>query len=618
MKATGTRIHPRRQTAKTDQPGIKTMAPKERRDAGISVARSSSTRGIEEVNVLNVEFKSVAAREAFRQPGATVITAVDRFADIFASSDDTIEAIQKRDDVVWLEYATTVEVPPPPTFQKAPGGRQVADAIVRGGISGLTGRGVIVAVVDTGIDFRNPDFISYDADGRPTSRLLYLWDTTSNDFDSQKLGTRAPFSYPNGASIGTLYTRDQLTAELRADSKRIPPTDLNGHGTACAGIAAGSGNNDKGPNGLNRRETVGVAPEADIIGIRFDQGDDNDGLENSYLLNAAVDWLNRVAGSRPLVASCSFGGHRGGHDGQLIVERELDARFPLSKPSRAIVVAAGNEGAENFHAEVDFSDKTNAKLVTWMAKTPSNLRIYFNSDDDQIGFAPAGDTRLAMVGGGINPFTKQLSATLKIPVGEGGVWLFTDSGKPTHAHLYLAGNAAFSQDVVSHSTLVGNPGTASNPITVASYDWNDSFDYQGARFALLDVCQGKELSIGALSCYSSPGYARNGRIKPEITSPGEWFVASYAKTLDGTGVGKWRVDTTGNYVAMNGTSSATPYTAGIIALMLEKKPTLTMGEIRQLLTTNSTRDRFTGDVPNPRWGYGKLDIVAVRKILAGL
>jgi subtilase family serine protease len=69
---------------------------------------------------------------------------------------------------------------------------------------------------------------------------------------------------------------------------------------------------------------------------------------------------------------------------------------------------------------------------------------------------------------------------------------------------------------------------------------------------------------------------------------------------------------------MNGTSSATPYTAGIVALMFEKKPTLTLGEVRALLTKNASSDPFTGIPPEPVWGSGKLDMKAVDRIFAAI
>jgi subtilisin family serine protease len=65
----------------------------------------------------------------------------------------------------------------------------------------------------------------------------------------------------------------------------------------------------------------------------------------------------------------------------------------------------------------------------------------------------------------------------------------------------------------------------------------------------------------------------------------------------------------------NGTSAATPYTAGVVALMFQKKPALTLGQIRELLKNNASHDGFTATLPNPSWGYGKLDLAAVKRIL---
>jgi subtilisin family serine protease len=207
-----------------------------------------------------------------------------------------------------------------------------------------------------------------------------------------------------------------------------------------------------------------------------------------------------------------------------------------------------------------------------------------------------------------------------VKAGEGGLWLYNDSGKQNTVHIYM-NDATFASDVVGYNTLVGTPGTARNVLTIGSYDWNDMFDMSAGRYSFRDTCGFKQpLAIGSLSCYSSPGYSRNGTIKPEIVAPGEWFTASYAKALNGSGVGTdWIVDRSGKFVAMNGTSAATPYTAGIIALIFQKRPTLTFGEIRRLLTTNASKDDLvTGPVPNPNWGYGKLDYAAAERIIGEL
>ncbi len=101
-------------------------------------------------------------------------------------------------------------------------------------------------------------------------------------------------------------------------------------------------------------------------------------------------------------------------------------------------------------------------------------------------------------------------------------------------------------------------------------------------------------------------------------APGEWYTTSFARLLDGKGseIGKFfPVDASGNYVGFNGTSAAAPYATGIIALMMEKKATITIGEIKNLLKRYATADAYTGSVPNPKWGYGKLDLAAVKSIL---
>jgi subtilisin family serine protease len=65
----------------------------------------------------------------------------------------------------------------------------------------------------------------------------------------------------------------------------------------------------------------------------------------------------------------------------------------------------------------------------------------------------------------------------------------------------------------------------------------------------------------------------------------------------------------------NGTSAATPYVAGVIALVFQKQPKMTLAQVRELLKNNASQDSFTSAVPNPAWGYGKLDLNAVRKLL---
>lgn len=612
------------------KPSVAQAGLAERR--GISTARVPRGDDSVSYSVVNVEFDAAAARrtqfpDAGRRSGLRgvhVLTTHERFADLFVAGDEAYDALLRLKGVVRVEGIGSAEIPPPETELLAVESRATPDDIVRGGRGGMTGKQVIVAVVDTGIDFRHPDFITYDSAGRPTSRLLYLWDSTTPYRRGR--GSPAPFAYPNGVSIGTLYNREQLTAELRANTQTVPATDVNGHGTACAGIAAGNGNGDKASGGLKRDSVVGVAPDADIIGVRIGTA----GLENSYLLSAACGWLDKVAGRTPLVVSGSFGGHSGGHDGQTVRERELDTRFPLNKAGRALVLAAGNEGRDRIHAEATFGGRDSRKLIEWEATPGAYMSIYFDSADAADIVIESADGRAPEYGWDLNPFTKQASAHYEVAGGKGGVWLSTKSGKQVKAHLYFLDRRAgvFSNTSTTYNTLVGAPGTAAHAITVGSYDWNDNFHSGGAMTTLLAPPSCRRgagplpLEIGGLSCYSSPGPVRFeltiGTTKPDIVAPGQWYESSYARIPGRGGVTGWQVDDTNLYAAMNGTSAATPYTAGVVALMFQKKPTLTLGEVRNLLTGQITNDPFTGRVPNGAWGFGKLDLAAVDRILAAI
>lgn len=579
--------------------------------------------------VLNVEFKTPVARKLLftdlkqsKLNGATVLTVIDRFADVFVDSDSAWTALEKNPNVVRVEFSTRVDAPPPPP--SATTGlitQAVAEKIVRGGYRGLTGKGTIIAVLDTGIDFHHPDFITYDSAGRPTSRIAYLWDTAT-DYQPGR-GSVAPVRFPNGTSVGTLYTREQLSNELRTGGTTIPATDLDGHGTACASVAAGNGNADKMATGLKRSEVVGVAPEADIIGVRLG----HDGLENSYLLNAICEWLDKTAGKTPVVVSGSFGGHYSGHDGQRVEERELNARFPLTRAGRAVVFAAGNEGNDPIHAMIDFS--TPSKLVSWTATQKTMIKMYFDSADPNIVIYGTKATQLNPgLSQEVNPITNQLEVRLTVEPGLGGVWFENTSGKTSKVHLYIMNRAygGFSPQFVVPSHLVGTPGSMENAITVGSYDWNDNFHSGGKMLILNSVCRDASgnrmpFEIGYLSCYSSPGPSRSGVVKPDIVSPGEWYPSADAKD-NGHSAGDWaRPDTTGYYRAMNGTSAATPYTSGVVALIFQKKPTITLGELKNLLKSSASKtglNPYSTGVPNNNWGYGKLDAAAIDRIFGSL
>lgn len=587
------------------------LVPKEQKLKSIRAVQAAAAKqenaegNVQGYTVWNLEFKDERSCREFDVDGVAILTRFDRFADVFTPDEDeaVLTALDSAPGLVWADLNQWGVVPPPPRpTPKKEAPRQVPDKIVRNGFRGAQGKGVIVAVLDSGIDFHHPDFITQDSSGKPVSRVLYFWDTASDAY-ANGVGEPAPVKYPNGAPIGTIYNRDTLTQELRRAPYRIAVWDTDGHGTACAGVAAGNG-------GASGGEYAGVAPQADIIAVRLSSGAYEGAMDNSYLLGAVCGWLDQAAGQQPMVVSCSFGGQMGGRDGSRIEERQLDARFPLTKTKRAICIAAGNEGADPLHAGLEIHGEDDPGLLTWYAPNGADLEIYLpGTDPDDLLMGPLGETQVSEPSGGVHAISGQLVINFSAGPGEGGVFLTSASGKAYLGDAYIYGEGAgFSDDCVTYERLVGTPGAAGNPITVGSYDWNDRFSQHG-EVLLIDDPFGDVLEIGGLSAYSSVGPRRgDDAVKPEVVGPGEWFTAPAP-----TNVFALR-DSTNHYQIFNGTSAATPYVAGIVALMLEKKPTLTLAQIKKLLEENATRDPRTGETPNARWGHGKLDVKAVTKI----
>lgn len=567
--------------------------------------------------VFNLEFDSSAACERFAVPGVSVFNRFDRWADVFVPYDgNVLRQVLAAPGLAWSELAESGVLPPPPIAEPTPPApsKGQKENVIHGGRNGLTGKGVVLAVIDTGIDFHHPDFITYDKDGRPTSRILAFWDTTSEAYGAG-VGKRGPISYPNGAPVGTVYSRDDLTRDLRSARSRISAWDTDGHGTACAGIAAGNG------NAFDDHRYAGVAPNADIIAIRIAYPGGN-GLANAYLLNAICAWVDKVAGSRPAVVSCSFGGQFSGRDGQTIEERQLSARFNPDRKGRAICIAAGNEGDISFHAETSFKGADvpgtiNIARHAWM-------EMYFDTADaGDIVLAPVGNTAVKVLAAYKNPLSNQTIAV--VDARGAGLRVYNKSGKSMHVDAYADQSNSFSDTSASVSRQIASPGSAENAITVGSYDWNDIFNQHGHDFQMSGVGGDGAMQIGALSGYSNPGPSRiPGVVKPDLVAPGQYYSAPYSMNVpdilydeDGQAVFSMR-DTSGFYQLFNGTSAATPYTAGVLALLFEKKPALTLAEFRDLLHHDATRDSNTGDLPNSSWGYGKLNIAAVDAMIKAL
>jgi subtilisin family serine protease len=531
--------------------------------------------------------------------------------------------------------------------------------------NGLTGKGVIIGIIDTGIDWKHEDFIN--ADG--TSRILYLWDMFDTSFEtsSGKIGTQPPTLGPgNTPGPGTLYTNKQINDALQGHGA-VNSSDNFGHGTATAGTAAGNGRATA--NGVPAGTYTGVAPAADLIIVK---AADCGNFDEAYVLG--TQWIAQVAKERrqPVVINHSLGGHASAHDGSEPQEEVMTQISGAGQPGVAITVSAGNEGNFSLHASGRFGprrpgqadiDGSQLEVVVSPQRTAHNntwLNCYFDTKDDW-GFVIRGSGTFLVdhLGRPFNLFIFKVKDELKVqlpdnvkepayfnelsnaildqtrlakpgekfdrmwvpvPPGNYVIWGFGPTANVVngtfelYTPFYIEGS--FTMGTVKRM-MVASPGNAANVITVGSYDFRRAWENQPGGQTIFN------LRLDDISDYSSPGGARaDGAFKPEITAPARYTISSMSAAADpdhpicgmnrNMGAAGWTAVTRdGKHIAWSGTSAAAPYVAGVVALMFQKNPGLDAAQIKKILIKTAKRDdRFVGPVPNPEWGYGKIDPAA--------
>lgn len=525
---------------------------------------------------------------------------------------------------------------------------------------GLTGKGVIVGVVDTGIDWRHEDFIRPDG----ATRILYLWDMTDDSFETSggKVGTRPPVLQDGGdPGPGTLYTNEQINDALRGRGA-VNSLDNFGHGTAVAGTAAGNGRAtaNRVPTGTHR----GVAPEADLIIVK---AGDCGGFDATYPLGTY--WVAQVAKQRrqPVVINHSLGGHFSAHDGSEPAERLMNQVSGAGQPGVALTVAAGNEGRFSLHgsgrfgprregqADIDGSplevavSPLRANRHTWLngyfdkrddwglvvrgsgtflvdhLGRPSNLFVYKVGGEvkvqlqegvkepdyfDELADLILDKTRLA------GPDEKVDRLWVPLPPGNYLVWGFGPTANvrsgsfDLYTPFYTEGSFTIG---AAKQMMVGSPGNAANVITVGAYDFRAAWENQQGGRTIYN------LPLDAISDFSSPGGSlAAGVFKPEIAAPARYTLSSMSSAADpdspacggsnmGASAGWAAVTRDGKHIAWSGTSAAAPYAAGVVALMFQKNPNLNAAQVKEILIRTAKRGGFVGAVPNAEWGYGKLN-----------
>lgn len=190
-----------------------------------------------------------------------------------------------------------------------------------------SGAGVIIGVIDTGIDIEHPDFI----DDAGNTRILSIWDHTIDVSDvDQSANSPSDFTY------GTEWSQEQIQGGYTT----CPHVDTDGHGTHVAGTAGGDG----GPYEEAGRKFIGLAPNAEFLIVKFDF----DNVKNRNTETAILDGINWIfqkaeAAGKPCVINMSLGSDYGPHDGSTSEERGID---DLTGPGKIVCIAAGNAGSD--------------------------------------------------------------------------------------------------------------------------------------------------------------------------------------------------------------------------------------------------------------------------------
>ncbi len=484
---------------------------------------------------------------------------------------------------------------------------------------GYDGNGIILGIIDSGIDVTHPDF----KDSLGKTRIKFIWDQDKISGST----VPQPFNY------GIEWTSSQI------DANQCTHTDYTyfGHGTHVCGIAAG--------NGLASKRFEGCAPKADIIVVALDFSSSKptiaDGVKYIVAKAAAL--------GKPCVINASVGDYYGSHDATDL-EAKLIEKMIKNKPGLVMVAAAGNAGGVKFHTKTQ--PQNNDTLFTWIKKN-GNVLTYWcygdaaqvtnlkfsvganrnnNSNIGRIGFKNynyglgniKNDTlnkngqRIAIVktSASINSYgvyelfiqINADSSNLKWRIETTGQGLhhawnfdFISSGLPTVAQFPDISKYVLPDSMYS---MVSGFQNSEEVITVANYvNMNRYYNVKDSLIVTADI-------PGGIANTSSKGPTRDGRIKPDISATGHNIHSAMALGLQSQYLSFNRnsVAQGSMHVIGGGTSAASPVVAGLAALYLQKYPNATNQDVKNSIRYCAYNDSYTGNnIPNYEWGFGKLD-----------
>lgn len=534
-----------------------------------------------------------------------------------------LAAVAALDAVAYVQTATAVR----PMMDVARSAARVDQVQSGAGLPrAYDGTGIVIGVIDSGLDYTHPNF--YNAD-RTQLRIKRVWEQAYE-------GGTPPEGFTYGAEFAT---PEEI---LAAGGDNMTAT----HGTHVTGIAAGAD--------TSLGDYHGVAPGADIVLVSL-TGEE---YANNVNFSDAIAYIFRYADSvgKPCVINMSLGTQNGPHDGTSTFDVVTDA---MQGPGRLLVGAIGNFGGTGLHVSktfggsradtlrtfVDFKDLTSYEGGTvdiWGAPGMDlkvNVLTYNTRRGELVdsfsltvpaaagSAAPEaskelqGSVGLTSAFGEVSPLNGKPHVWLSSAVSslrsgyELGFEVISSAAGTVHAwadgnHTGLASNGldgwAEGDDKCSPAEI---GGTGHNVISVGAYVTRSTFDTENSGPMTL------EETDGDLASFSVSGPTADNRMKPDVVAPGcataSSLSSNYASisSLPIAGYYEWN-STNYYYGFMNGTSMSAPFVTGVLATWLEANPRLAPADVRAILRETSVTDSFTGDIAGTgsnSWGYGKID-----------
>ncbi len=454
----------------------------------------------------------------------------------------------------------------------------------------LFGRGVLVACLDSGVDYAHPDFRNSDG----SSRILYLWDQTLSG------------DPPKGYVRGREFTKAQLDEALERGTREgqqalVPSVDLSGHGTAVLGIAAGNGRASGG-------RYQGVASESPLIVVKLGMPR-SDSFPRTTELMQAVDYCVKKALElrMPMAVNISFGNTYGSHDGTSLLETFLTDMANIGR--NVFCIGTGNEGYGDGHTSGRLQERQAVQTEFAVGEYTSVLNIqlwksyvdvvdvYLIHPSGQVA-GPLrestgiqrfvlGNTEVLAYYGEPTPYSPKQEIYFDfLPRGDyldSGIWrigMLPERIVDGEYHMWMPSMAALNQDTrflyPTRQTTLTIPSTARKIIAVGAYD-------------------SRNLSYADFS--GRGGSLEEDLRKPDLVAPG---VEIQAPSLGG------------GYASFTGTSFATPFVTGAAALLMQwgivdgNDPFLYGEKVKAYLQRGARELPGFTEYPNNQVGYGAL------------